>query len=206
MIEQVVEPALLIADEGDYSVWYKPYGMYSQGSKWGDHCTIYRWAETHLQPERPAFLVHRLDRATSGLILLAHSKKIAQKLSSQFESRAIEKIYHARVEGDFSGYQTPTLIDKQLDGREAKSLVRCLEYDVAINISLVEVQLQTGRKHQIRQHLAALDFPVLGDRLYGGGQCEQYDLQLQAFYLAFDCPVTAVKKSYKLSSHLWLAR
>ena len=55
---QTPDTAELIADEGDYSIWNKPYGMYSQGTKWGDHCTIYRWAESQLQ--RPSFLVHRL--------------------------------------------------------------------------------------------------------------------------------------------------
>ena len=49
---QTPDTAELVADEGDYSIWNKPYGMYSQGSKWGDHCTIYRWAETHLEPAR----------------------------------------------------------------------------------------------------------------------------------------------------------
>ena len=43
---QAAGGAVLVADEGDYSVWNKPYGMYSQGTRWGDHCTIYRWAET----------------------------------------------------------------------------------------------------------------------------------------------------------------
>ncbi|WP_198264793.1 pseudouridine synthase [sulfur-oxidizing endosymbiont of Gigantopelta aegis] len=64
--------AHLIADEGDYSVWYKPSGMLSQGSKYGDHGAIYRWAETHISPQRNAFLVHRLDRATSGLMMCQH--------------------------------------------------------------------------------------------------------------------------------------
>jgi len=49
------QPASLISDEGDYSIWDKPCGMYSQGTKWGDHCSIYRWAENNLQPQRPAF-------------------------------------------------------------------------------------------------------------------------------------------------------
>ncbi len=52
-----------------------PYGMLSQGSKWSDHCTIARFAQQHLTPERPVFIVHRLDRAATGLILIAHSKK-----------------------------------------------------------------------------------------------------------------------------------
>jgi len=67
-IQNSVPPsAQLIADEGSYSIWNKPCGMYSQGTKWGDHCTIYRWAEQQLKPQRPAFPVHRLDRAANGL-------------------------------------------------------------------------------------------------------------------------------------------
>src|SRR5210317_1548138 len=81
LAETPVEPTL-IADVGAYSVWHKPYGLRSQGSKWGDHCTVVRWAERHLEPERPGFTVHRLDRAASGLILVAHSKAMAAALSS----------------------------------------------------------------------------------------------------------------------------
>lgn len=53
LAEIPAEPTL-IADLGVYSVWQRPYGLRSQGSKWGDHCTVVRWAERHLQPERPA--------------------------------------------------------------------------------------------------------------------------------------------------------
>ena len=54
LAEIPAEPSL-VADVGAYSVWNKPYGLRSQGSKWGDHCTVVRWAERHLEPERPAF-------------------------------------------------------------------------------------------------------------------------------------------------------
>ncbi len=204
VLDQVCLPAELIADEGEYSVWFKPYGMYSQGSRWGDHCTIYRWAETQLYPERPSFLVHRLDRATSGLILLAHSKNAARNLTEQFEQRVTEKTYCARVEGDFSFYQSATLVDKLIDEKEARSVVRCLEYNKTENISRVEVQLLTGRKHQIRKHLSSLGFPVLGDRLYGGAQCDRFNLQLQAYLLGFNCPVTSEKRCYELPRHMRL--
>jgi tRNA pseudouridine32 synthase/23S rRNA pseudouridine746 synthase len=99
----------LIADAGDYSVWNKPYGLRSQGSKWGDHCTVTRWAEQHLQPERSAFVVHRLDRAASGLILVAHAKRTAAALSEIFKRRKIEKRYQAWVAGDFSEQPDPLL-------------------------------------------------------------------------------------------------
>ena len=69
ILSQTADPAILIADEVEYSIWNKPYGMYSQGSKWGDHCTIYRWAEKYFEPGRPAYLVHRLDRAANGCLL-----------------------------------------------------------------------------------------------------------------------------------------
>ena len=63
ILAEIPNEPVLIADVGGYSVWNKPYGLRSQGSKWGDHCTVVRWVERHLQPERPAFTVHRLDRS-----------------------------------------------------------------------------------------------------------------------------------------------
>ena len=107
-VQAEVPPApTMIADVGGYSVWRKPYGMRSQGSKWGDHCTIMRWAEQHLEPERTSFTVHRLDLAANGLILVAHSKKIAGALGSLFQAREIEKRYRAIVKGDFSVHSAP---------------------------------------------------------------------------------------------------
>ena len=55
VLAEVPPAPQLIADESAYSVWYKPYGMRSQGTKWGDHCALYRWVEVNLKPERPAF-------------------------------------------------------------------------------------------------------------------------------------------------------
>ena len=78
VLDQKPAAAQLIEDFHHYSVWYKPYGMLSQGSKWSDHCTICRWVESHITPRRTAYLVHRLDRAASGLIMVAHSKSAAQ--------------------------------------------------------------------------------------------------------------------------------
>ena len=114
------EPSLH-ADLGGYSVWHKPYGLRSQGSKWGDHCTVSRWAERHLQPERPAFIVHRLDRAANGLMLVAHSKTVAAALSELFQKREVEKHYRALVSGDFSQQPNPVRVEQPIDDREAVS-------------------------------------------------------------------------------------
>jgi tRNA pseudouridine32 synthase/23S rRNA pseudouridine746 synthase len=194
-----IEAPQLIADEGDYSVWYKPYAVLSQGSKWGDHCTINRWVELHHQPQRPAIIVHRLDRATTGLMLLAHSKSAAAGLTKMFERRQLEKYYRAKVYGDIGNVCQPITIDRELDGKKALSHVQCKQSDSYC--SIVDVQIETGRKHQIRRHLSGLGFPVVGDRLYGfdGGKgAGQENLQLTACQLIFQCPLTGEARDYRL--------
>jgi len=196
LAEVPAEPAL-IADVGDYSVWNKPYGLRSQGSKWGDHCTVARWSERHLQPERPAFTVHRLDRAANGLILVAHSKTMAASLSKIFQSRKVEKRYLALVAGDFSKHPNPLRVEQAIDDRNAVSEISLEQVDPDKKHSLVEVRIETGRKHQIRRHLADLGHAVVGDRLYGTGEEDGIDLQLTAYLLAFRCPVSGEKVAYR---------
>ena len=200
LAEIPVEPTL-VADLGAYSVWNKPYGLRSQGSKWGDHCTVLRWAERHLQPERPAFTVHRLDRAANGLILVAHTKTMAAALSALFRERKVEKRYRAFVRGDFSGHSNPLRVDKPIDGKEAISEFRLQEVSRDGERSLVDVRIETGRKHQVRRHLAGLGHPVIGDRLYGAGEADGEDLQLTAYLLALHCPVNDEPVEYRLNEH-----
>ncbi len=194
LAELPVEPAL-VADVGGYSVWNKPFGLRSQGSKWGDHCTVTRWAERHLQPQRSAFVVHRLDRAANGLILVAHSKTIAAALSGLFRNREVEKHYRAWVSGDFSGQENPCRVESALDGKEALSEFVFARADDGR--SLVDVRIETGRKHQIRRHLAELGHPIIGDRLYGNGEEDGEDLQLTACLLSFHCPIADQVVEYR---------
>ena len=198
----------LIADEGNYSVFFKPQGMYSQGSKWGDQCTINRWVEQEM--DRPAFVVHRLDRAASGLMLIAHTKTAAAALSKLFEERQIEKRYRARVTGLFE--PATVVLDNDIEGRKAKSLVTLLEYDQANDCSLLEINIETGRKHQIRRHLSEAGYPIIGDRLYGKSdketqeseESQQPDLQLVATELSFVAPDTSKRsKPVKPKENIW---
>ena len=186
----------LVADVGGYSVWNKPYGLRSQGSKWGDHCTVTRWAERHLQPERPAFVVHRLDRAANGLILVAHSRATAASLSELFRDRKVEKRYRAWIAGDFSQQPSPLRVESPIDERQAVSEISLVR--VEDGRSLVDIRIETGRKHQVRRHLAESGFPVIGDRLYGDAANDDVDLQLTAYLLAFQCPVADETVEYRL--------
>lgn len=194
-------PARLIADEGAYSVWYKPYGMLSQGGKWGDHCTVYRWAEQHLTPQRNAFIVHRLDRAATGLILIAHQKKATAALAALFQDRSISKRYQVIVHGQFPAGDAPTTIESELDGHRAVTRATLNCYAPERHRSLLDIAIATGRKHQIRRHLASIGFPVVGDRLYGI-PADSEDLQLTACHLAFTCPLEGQARVYTLPPEL----
>jgi tRNA pseudouridine32 synthase/23S rRNA pseudouridine746 synthase len=206
VLNQQPNEALLIDDCEDYSVWYKPYGMLSQGSKWSDHCTIARWAQTHLTPERAAFIVHRLDRAATGLMLIAHSKKAARALSAMFEKHDLEKIYHIIIHGDHRLRPQPDTLTSDVDSKSASSHFTHIDYDEKNNTSLVKVKIDTGRKHQIRCHAASINMPVVGDRLHGeiieGINIDNINLQLCAVSLSFVCPLTSEQRVFKLPEHL----
>lgn len=200
-----VPSAKLIADEEAYSVWYKPYGMFSQGTKWADHSAICRWVEINGFPERNAFLVHRLDRATQGLILVAHQKKIASQLALLFEKRQVKKFYRAKIAGQFPILNDISVINKNIDGKQAKTIILENTYDKMSKETSLLLQIETGRKHQIRKHLAGLGCPIIGDRLYSNkDKCSNKDnttwtkdLCLQSCYLEFVCPVENRLKKFE---------
>ena len=74
ILGEPIVPAICIDDQEDFSIWLKPRGMFSQGTKWGDANSISRFVEQNLN--RPTWLVHRLDRMTAGLIILSHKKSL----------------------------------------------------------------------------------------------------------------------------------
>tara|TARA_R110000737_G_scaffold48006_3_gene68283 strand:+ start:4823 stop:5725 length:903 start_codon:yes stop_codon:yes gene_type:complete len=207
---QIPSPATLIADLGGYSVWYKPYGMLSQGSKWSDHCTIMRWAQKNLRPERAVFPVHRLDRAATGLILVAHSKSVARALSLMFEQHQLEKNYLIIVHGNHQPRPQPETIEHAIDDKDARSHFLCLEYNQENNLSLLQVKIESGRKHQIRIHAASIGLPIVGDRLHGNVSelepamvfNEQVDLQLCAAKLKFICPINKTEQQFSVPDEL----
>ncbi len=127
-------------------------------------------------------IVHRLDKDTSGCLVIAKNDTAHLGLSDQFRNRAVEKIYHAILCGDLprpSGeisasiarhpsHRRSMAIVESGKGREARTSYRILER--LRSATLVQVVLHTGRTHQIRVHFQHLGFPLAGDRVYGGKQ------------------------------------
>lgn len=204
ILSQTVPKPTLIHDSSDYSVWFKPCGMACQGSRWGDFASIDRWVALNgfEDKQRPVHLVHRLDRATTGLILLAHNKKAARLFSEMFASGQIDKRYQAIVKGDFSKCANPLRVDEPIDGKSSSTEFSLVEFKNGK--SLLDVKLMTGRKHQIRRHLSGIGFPIVGDRLYGHGADDGTDLQLQSVRLAFDCPFKGEKQVFQLDQKFQL--
>ncbi len=190
------EEAELIEDKGRYSVWFKPHGMLAQGSQWGDHCSLLRWVEVELK--RDCFLIHRLDADAAGLMLIAHDSRAAGALSQYFSGRAITKHYQARIAGCLNA--SDRLIDAPVEGKAAISRITTLTYDNANQTSLMHVCIETGRKHQIRRHLAGIGHPIIGDRLYG--RPAAVPLQLLACTLEFNCPITGQRVRFEVPEQL----
>ncbi len=104
------------------------------------------------------------------------------------------KIYRARVAGNLMA--DDLRLDTPLDGKDSISRVTTLSRDEESDTTDVQVRIETGRKHQIRRHLAGIGHPIVGDRLYGAASAG--GLQLTAVELAFQCPVTRKAQIFRL--------
>ncbi len=186
----------------------KPAGLLVQSDHSGDFClleTVRQYLrEKYLKPG-DAFvgLLHRLDRPVSGVILFAKTSKGASRLSDQIRSRTIRKTYLALVEG-CPAPAAGTLRHFHSDGETVSAPV-ILRQDAAPGFrpvelgyrvlrsgkrhSLVEVDLRTGKKHQIRAQLAAAGCPIAGDVRYGARlEFDEKGIGLLAYSLEFDHP------------------
>ncbi len=187
----------LIAKTKWYSVWNKPAGVLSQGTRFADHCSLPRLAQAKLGARNELHPAHRLDREARGIMLLAHDGRAAAKLGELFRQGKVEKEYAAIVQGipDWTG----TEACEPLDGKEARSRFEVVRSDPASNSTLLIARIDTGRKHQIRRHLAGLGHPVLGDPRYARSSARLHELQLVARSLAFTCPFTNAPRHWTVS-------
>jgi tRNA pseudouridine32 synthase / 23S rRNA pseudouridine746 synthase len=187
---------VLIEDFETFSIWNKPSGMLSQGSKWGDHWALYRWIQQQVWPQRQSFITHRLDRYTRGLMIVAHTEECNALLHRMFENRQVQKTYRAIVKGLISEEQAFE-ISGDVQNKTALTSIQLISRNTQAMSSVIQAKPQTGRKHQIRIHLASIGHPVLNDRQYGTAP-HQGDLQLQASALQFAHPYTQQKLQINL--------
>ena len=178
----------LIADQLHYSAWGKPAGLMAQGTMFGDHCSLLRQAELFFQMKRPVFLVHRLDRESVGVMLIAHSKEAAAKLSELFQKKEIVKEYRIEVLGSLGEQGNKGTIDLPLAGKTAVTEYEVLSHDLQKNTTTVSAFIKTGRLHQIRRHFDMIGHPVMGDPNYGKGNKNREGMKLTATSLKFRCP------------------
>lgn len=151
-------PARTLVRRGDFLVVDKPAGIVSLGSADGMEAVVRR------QLGDDAWRAgHRLDRETSGCLLLVRGEKAHTAAVEAFKARRVAKTYHAVVFGNY--FASATTVTLPLDGDRATTRIRCLRHNAAA--SLLEIKIETGRTHQIRRHLAAVRHPVLGDREHG---------------------------------------
>lgn len=180
--------AKCFSDMTHYSVWYKPVGLLAQGTKYGDHCSLQRQAEYFFGLRRKIFPVHRIDRETSGLMLLAHSSEAAARLSELFRENRIVKRYRAEVLGKFENERRKGAIQIPLDGKPSLTEYEVESYQPSDDTSSVNIVIRTGRLHQIRRHFDMIGHPVIGDPAYGRGNKNREGMKLSALSLRFRCP------------------
>ncbi len=152
-------------------------------------------------------IVHRLDKGTSGLIVIAKNEKALESLKNQFKGRGVAKKYISLVQGKIE--KSAGKIDAPIGrhpvnrkkftvaekGREAVTDYRLIRH-VGDKFSLLEVEPKTGRTHQIRVHLSHIGHPIIGDKLYGGKMLLKRQF-LHASFLEFTHPKTRERVSFE---------
>ena len=192
----------IIYEDESLLVINKPAGMLSVPGKSGINSVYQQVREMYPEATGP-MIVHRLDMATSGLMLIAKTKEVHQNLQAQFKDRKVNKRYVAWIDGIIEkkeGYielplrpnpeDRPRQVVDPVQGKPATTLYRVLHY--SSGLTFVSFIPKEGRTHQLRVHSAhpqGLNAPIVGDELYGKKADRLY---LHAEYIGFWHPITGV--------------
>jgi 23S rRNA pseudouridine1911/1915/1917 synthase len=197
----------LVHEDDALLVVVKPSGLLTIATERERERTAYRLLWDYLaakQAAKPAakqarpFIVHRLDRETSGLLVFAKSEEVKRALQAQFEARTVERVYRALVEGrparEQGTLESRLAEDRMLRVRSAeRGRVAITHYRVLAarrDGTVLELRLGTGRRHQIRVQLAEAGWPIVGDVAHGGPRGATGRLCLHATRLGFVHPAT----------------
>ncbi len=194
----------IIYEDLDIIVIYKDKGLLSVSTNKENEKTAFHILSNYIKqadPKNQIFIVHRLDRETSGLMLFAKSMEVKSFLQTDWKETVMDRRYYVAVEGEVrkdhgvvhswltenKNFQVFSS-DYPNGGQEAITHYKVLRRNP--DYSLLEVRLETGRKNQIRVHMQDLGHPVVGDKKYGATHSPINRLALHAFLLAFKHPKT----------------
>lgn len=203
----------LVYEDDDVIVINKGYGLLSVGTqshrKEESAYSILRDYVKTQDPRNKLYVVHRLDRDTSGLMMFAKSEEAQETLRHNWNNMVLDRLYVALLEGyvkDDSGFVKSRLAENSQfvvystenpeEGKLALTRFRVLKR--GNGLSLVEFSLDTGRKNQIRVHSSEMGHPISGDRKYGARESRLNRLCLHARTLRFAHPVTRKDMRFEL--------
>ncbi|WP_176703496.1 tRNA pseudouridine(65) synthase TruC [Aliivibrio sp. 1S128] len=214
-----IELEIVYRDENLIAI-NKPAGMLVHRSWLDKYETVFAMQTLRNQIGQHVFPLHRLDKPTSGILFFALSSEVAAQFSPLFSGREIKKTYHAIVRGwieesDTLDYPLKEQLDKIADkkaSKEVEAKEAITEYTPLAKVELpystgkfptsryclMELKPQTGRKHQLRRHMAHLRHPIVGDTTHGDGKhnrlfkenLDSHRLLLHASGLSFTHPIT----------------
>ncbi|RPI24377.1 MAG: RluA family pseudouridine synthase [Acidobacteria bacterium] len=189
----------------------KPAGLLTIATDREKERTLYAWLFNHVKRRRPPekiFIVHRLDREASGLLVFAKTPEAKQFLQQQFSKRSAGRVYKAVVEGRVAE-DVRTLRSYLAENRAHRSYSTSQERLGKLAVThtrvvqrsprrtLLEIKLDSGRKHQIRVHMAEWGHPIVGDKVYGSSDNRIGRLALHAERLAFTHPITGERRQFE---------
>lgn len=198
-------PRLKIVYEDDHIIVVnKGYGLLSIGTDTKSTGTAYSILRDYLKrqdPRNKIFVVHRLDQHTSGLMMFAKTIEAKEAMQHNWNNMVIERRYIAIVEGAIKpatgtvdSYLAENVAHEVYSTDDHEAGKRAVTHYTTLSsrgrYSMVELQLATGRKNQIRVHMHDLGHPIVGDRRYGAGQSPIHRLALHAQTLRFIHPIT----------------
>jgi 23S rRNA pseudouridine1911/1915/1917 synthase len=188
----------------------KPAGLLTYGEKGSSGSSAYKELKGYLSKSTKSraelFVVHRLDREVSGLLVFAKSPEIQEKLKEGWHE-SIKKYFafvegiHDRKEGTIKSWLSDGPHYKVLSGEKREGAKYAVTNYKVLQVkdqnTLLEIQLETGRKNQIRVHLSDIGHPVVGDRRYGADATFERRIRLHACYLSFSHPQTNIRLEFK---------
>jgi 23S rRNA pseudouridine1911/1915/1917 synthase len=207
---KVKSPFPVLYEDDAILVSEKPAGLLTIGDRGQGGTSFYQqllaWIKEKSEGKERLHTVHRLDREVSGILIFAKTEQVQENIKMNWHKA--RKLYYALVEGR-PAEDKGTIRSWLAEGRDQKvfstniqegaklAITHYRVMDYATGYTLLEVELETGRKNQIRVHLSEMDCPVVGDRRYGADARFERRIRLHAYYLSIVHPVTGNMIEFK---------